>query len=391
MNNNLNNKLKIFLNENNIKDLKELKKFIKIENNNINNNNNIKLKNLRNDKIIYKNNNVKFLKQNGNNINYLDTKLISKDINTIKSISGNVLNNNNENISIPNLLLRNINIYFTENYNILFKDLNYIETTNELKENNLLSPLDILQFHSNYLDIGLFCLDIYENNFNLNNSISLTFKDSNSNSIIILGEDFYKNNENPPNRDIKMSTVKDTLGNVYSLKETITFSYLNDFLDNNKIIEPSNKSDYLNNNNFYLKKKFINNNKKERIFKDEISPINCYIKGFLIFNSYSKKLNEENNEYIPDLDKPHTVILYLNQLTLIKFNKNIDRLAINVGDFMNINQIGGNSYSIIFNENDNYYNYLPLKSIFYKSIIEKRLFEGFKFSILSPEIYPEKI
>jgi len=155
------------------------------------------------------------------------------------------------------------------------------------------------------------------------NSCTLKFKDDDDKTISVGEEINYENGEEiKPKNAILMSTVKDSFGNVYSVNDSVYLSELDDFIREKKQnetgypFEPSNKScQYLKDYTSY-----INNSKAKNIPKSE-NPNNkhefdCYIRGFLIINAYTKIGNET------DKSKPHAYMVWLNQPTLIKLSVN---------------------------------------------------------------------
>lgn len=244
-----------------------------------------------------------------------------------------------------------------------FNDLQFDDKTNSF---NKLKPLDIIQFNNNNVDIGLFIIDIYNLDLDLIDSCSLKLLnysksfinyDNDENNYMEVGNDINldDNGEEIPGRiDIKFSTVKDTNGNVYELKKDVTLSQIDEYLNEENVLFPSNHSKSLN-------EIYINHNNNNNNEINETNEIINYIKGFLLFNSYS--INDKNE---PNLNEPHLTMIWLNQPILFNYNKLEN--TIKIGNFFNYN---GKESKLFFNndlkENDLNQLCLPINSDFYKN------------------------
>lgn len=336
-----------------IKELNNYKNNSKIHSK-INSNNN-DLINLRKD------NNLKCF--NNKNIHFNKIKdpyskdLINYDLNDF-IYNEKLISNGDLNELLPKLSCFELD---SKKYNGLnFNDLQF----NEPDSFNELKPLDIIQFNNNNVDIGLFIIDIYNSDLNLIDSCSLKLlkysksyinDDNDENSYMEVGNDINldDNGEEIPGQvDVKISTVKDTYGNVYKIKENTTLSQIDEYLNEENVLFPSNQSKSLN-------EIYINHGNYNEI--NETNEINNYIKGFLLFNSYS--INDDNK---PNLNEPHLTMIWLNQPILFNYNKLEN--TIKIGNFFNY--YGKESKLKFTNDlSDNDLNQLclPINSDFYKN------------------------
>lgn len=338
-----------------------------------------------------------------NPINQISTSLLFNN-NEFNGVSGDEINNNDDLITLPTLVSRCSKIKLSKPLydKSDLKDFEYINTSSYERNNtNTLLPLDFIQFHNDKIDIGILCLEVYNTNFEIINSCPLTIYDNDNNSIEVgdsLRDDDSSENDDYNDIDTRMSTVKDSNGNVYCIKKDIRLFEIKDYLNDENTIEPSNVSKYSHMNSSNINYSYINKLfKKKKIHKinnipsqnqNSYNSFKCYIKGFFIMNYYSS-LDDNDNQ--PDPNKYHTNMIWLEQLTLIKFisnNNKIERIII--GDFIEIN------YN---NENDNYdleikeytldslhYSCIPNKSSFFSNI-QREVFKSGNYSILSIKNY----
>ena len=121
------------------------------------------------------------------------------------------------------------------------------------------------------------------------------------------------------------------------------------------------------------------------------SSFSCYIKGFFITNYYSVG----SDGYTYDPNKYHTNMIWLNQLTLVKFIASLDGSKIDeiiIGDFMICTKNVNNDYMNLtlksFNDNTKEnacYSCLPILSKVMN--YEDKQFSNINCSILSIENY----
>ena len=285
-------------------------------------------------------------------INSINSDLVDDFYNS-NGLSGEECNINNELVTLPSIVSRCTGIQLSKPLDdkSSLSDFNYIDTTTYIRnDQNTLLPLDFIQFHNNNIDIGIFCVEIYDKSFNLIDSRPLKINYS-KNSTIEVGtslndqSDDDDDDDDQDDKDIRFSTLKDTNGNVYVLKHEITLNEIKDYLNLNNTIEPSNcsKYSYYNSNNIYsayVDKLFNKKKEKKKTYNlpskndnNTYSSFSCYIKGFFITNYYSVG----SDDYTYDPNKYHTNMIWLNQLTLVKFIASSDGSKINeiiIGDFM---------------------------------------------------------
>ena len=359
-----------------------------------------KLKNIRNSKPFIDKlkeiNKVKFIDLTDfieeSEINSVDPLFDSLDSYKDKEhSSGNQVNDDDDLITLPALVTRCSLITLSEpllkNSTLTsLKNLDYINTSKYGRDNNnTLLPLDFIQFHNNDLDLGIFCIEVYNTNLEIVESCPLKISDNDGNSIevgdsLIDDENDDNNDDNNDDDDDEknsyLSTVKDTNGNVYTIKSRVRLNDIKDYLEvNNKIykkIEPTNlsKFSHLNSNNTGYTE--VNNAFNERLNKikvknsfhlpnkdnDSFCSFKCYIKGFFVSNWYSTKKNGE--EIVEDTDEYHTNMIWLEQLTLVEVTASNDKTRIEqikIGDFINV------TYNDQNNDQNNNYN-LYVKNIY---------------------------
>lgn len=286
-------------------------------------------------------------------INSINSDLVGNFYND-NGVSGEEYNDKEQLVTLPSIVSRctKIQLYKPLDEKTSLSDFNYIDTTNYIRgEQNTLLPLDFIQFHNDNIDIGIFCVEIYDKNFNLISSrpLNITYADGTievGTSLNDQNDDDDDDDDDQDENDIRFSTLKDTNGNVYVLKHEITLNEIKDYLNLNNTIEPSNCSKYshYNSNNIYsayVDKLFNKKKEKKKTYNlptpnnnNTYSSFSCYIKGFFITNYYSVG----SDGYSADPEKYHTNMIWLNQLTLVKFISSEDGSGINqiiIGDFMN--------------------------------------------------------
>ena len=180
-----------------------------------------------------------------------------------------------------------------------------------------LSPLELIEIRTGKFDLGIFCNEIYDDKFKLTDS--KVIKISNGTSSVEVGEtvnsDPIDNNGVP---DTLMSTVKDSFGNVYSITKNIALSEVDDYLNLEKNLPPSNNGVQLD---FKAKQSTPSVISSDSDVK--------YFKGFLIFNSYLNVTGKASDYY-------QTTMIWINQPTLITTTITNAIYTIKIGDFIDI-------------------------------------------------------
>ena len=287
----------------------------------------------------------------------------------------------------------------------------YYEDTTTYKRDNTLAtilPLDILRFSNTKLDLALYSVEIYQKDDNY----SLKLIDSSK--LNTLGNNYFNDNDKPEDnaeldQDNILSTTRDDEGNVYVIKQNIQLEQIDQFLnrlnDNSyDILIPTNKSEYaginsdsgtsnweitkpIESNDYYIK----SINKKHGTENDSqirnlpindssistLSTFECYIRGFLIFNTNDK--SNTSNYY--------TTCIWLDTPTLFKIEKENNKYKIKIGNFIEANQsVSGDNYDIKFiklNDIQLLSTQLPYKSTFYNTNFNDNTLNGFTFTIES--------
>ena len=199
----------------------------------------------------------------------------------------------------------------------------------------------------------------------LQRSTPMVLHDSDVRSIT-LGEEYRTIDSGVPEPtavDINISTARDVLGNVYSLKKGVSFSEIEEYLEKTddavKKIEPSNVSEQPSVDTTKIHKSFPTVPKCDETEKD----IKCYVKGFLIFSS---KGSNDDSKY-------RVTMIWLNQPTFIHYIKTGIGRSLYFDVFMvSHNERAGNS---LFLKNGADYE-LPIKSDFYIKNFKNEAHEG---------------
>lgn len=322
-------------------------------------------------------------------------------------LSGDEANENGDLLTLPCIVSRCNKIVLSKSLfeKTLIKDFKYINTSSYERDNQkTLLPLDFIQFHNDKIDLGIFCVEVHDTNFNIVSSCPLKIYSDNNIDYVEVGDSLYNDDDDDESDDddddgkLRMSTVKDTNGNVYCIKADISIEDVMEYIKKENYIEPTNLSKYShynsNNSDYEYVNKVFNSNekvpKKKEINKpipseNTFSSFKCYIKGFFVTNYFSPSITNINQ---PDPEMYHTNMVWLNQLTLVNFisnNNHIDKIQI--GDFITVTYDSiTKDYKLSINglgDEKCAYSCLPISSIFMK----QNLFTGIEYSILSIENY----
>ena len=233
----------------------------------------------------------------------------------------------------------------------------YTDTTNYTRgENATLLPLDVINLYNDHVDIGIYCAEIYKS------ENSLLKRIDGAEIITKIGENNYLVNGGNYNPDdetkmddklpVYMSVVKDTCGNCYVVKNEVKLEAIERYLvkDSNSTIAPTNMSCYLGPNSSRPNDwevvptspiESYPTEKAKRLRTElpdengaELSSFECFVRGYLFFNSNEKQTGNENED-----GKPHFTAIWLETPTLFSVTKYKDsennwKRCIKIGDFI---------------------------------------------------------
>jgi len=240
-------------------------------------------------------------------------------------------------------------------YNFSSDNLNLDKLRTELTNlDKDLSSLEVIEFRTERFDLGIFCTEIYDDKFKLIDSNVISVSDGST--TIEIGESVTDDTTDVNGvPDVLMSTVKDSMGNVYSITGGTSLSEVDDYLNLEKELTPTNLGLQLD---FKMKQSTPSVIKSESDVK--------YFKGFLIFNSYLDVVNNASDYY-------QTTMIWINQPTLITTKIQNTIYTIKIGDFINIT-IGflstgptGRLYINLPSDCDRKQTSLPVKSKFFSA------------------------
>lgn len=250
-----------------------------------------------------------------------------------------------------------------------------------------LLPMDLLTLSNAKADIGLLVAEVYtkqaNGNFKLEDNCEITLGNEH-----VLGGNY---NKDYPKEIVgsgeKMSTARDNNGNVYVIKEDVDFGKIADFLTDN-MIEPTNvsKADGKNPNrdpNFqsvndivlekptesgmYVSKKHTTNLPEPPSGTGVLCGFECYVKGFLIFNTNTASVD----------DSFHANMVWLEVPTLVSVTKTTDAetYTVKIGEIIasETTAAANGSLKISTVKFNDVVAYLPTESDFYEKNFETKM------------------
>lgn len=290
-------------------------------------------------------------------------------------------------------ILKGINItikntVITELSNLVVSGVVYDDTTTYTRgENVTLLPMDVISLSNSSVDIGIFIVEVFSAS-----TTTVDFKRESGCEITIPGNvvlggnyDADESETIPDNGEI-FSMAKDTNGNVYAIRQGREIGRVRSFLTDG-VLEPTNMSTYSGVNdvpNYGNGKHEIVLEKPEEsnLYKLErhtvnlptndgntyISSFECYVKGFLTFNTESASGS----------DVHHVTMLWLDVPTLVSVKKTegADTYIVNIGNIITSGMTATENESLAIETvpfDSNTTAYLPTDSSFYQKNFETAL------------------